>query len=482
MSNRFNLPLQTPVDATGAPYPGGKLFFYESGTTTKQNTYSDEGLTIANSNPVVLDSAGRYPNAIFLQNAAYKVVLAPSTDSDPPSAPIWTQDPVYTSDYSTIAQVQGVNGSPNGQLAGTAASATIPASMAWDYTNNILYVCTTTGNAATAVWTAVNATTAAAVVPSPQGRLTPVSGTAVINTDSVAATAIYYTPYTGLLVPIYNGTSFIPTSIIAELQLTLNSSHAANNIYDCYVFSLNGVPTLGTGPSWSAGTGGSITAGSCARGTGAGGAAIARVQGVWTNAASMTLRYGDGTTTTSVNANMATYVGTMFMDGTNGQVSCYTSTGQSRKWGIWNAYNRIPITLQASDSTASWTYATSAFRPSNNDPNNSFTTLSGLPEEAITLEFVQPAGAAANNSAASSAIAIGVNSTNTPSGKYGSLNITVGAGGAAVTSRVDIKARYTLQPGIGINVITCLETSPNALTSTFSGTSSYMIMSGNWRG
>ena len=134
---------------------GAQLFFYATGTSTKQNTYSDKALTIPNTNPVVLDSSGR-AGAIFLQNLAYKVVFAPATDTDPPASPIWTQDPVYTSDFSTVAQFQSVNGNPNGQLAGTAGSATIPASVAWDYVNDVLYVCTTTGTSTTAVWTAVN--------------------------------------------------------------------------------------------------------------------------------------------------------------------------------------------------------------------------------------------------------------------------------------------------------------------------------------
>lgn len=46
-----------------------------------------------------------------------------------------------------------VNGNPNTQLAGTAGSVNTNASLAFDYTNGILYVCTTTGNAAGAVWT-----------------------------------------------------------------------------------------------------------------------------------------------------------------------------------------------------------------------------------------------------------------------------------------------------------------------------------------
>lgn len=50
------------------------------------------------------------------------------------------------------AYAKAVNGNPNGQLAGTAGSVNTNASIAWDYANNLLYVCITSGNAATAVW------------------------------------------------------------------------------------------------------------------------------------------------------------------------------------------------------------------------------------------------------------------------------------------------------------------------------------------
>src|SRR5579864_4123811 len=154
MANRFFSPNQqffaNPV--TGDPLAGGLLYFYASGTSTPQNTYSDSGLTIANTNPVVLDSNG-YANSIFLSNLAYKVVL---TDSN--NVQLWTEDPVWSSDFSTYAQVQVTNGNPNGQLAGTAGTAgALPgSSMAWDRINDILYVCTTSGSAVSAVWTAIN--------------------------------------------------------------------------------------------------------------------------------------------------------------------------------------------------------------------------------------------------------------------------------------------------------------------------------------
>src|SRR5947208_2176214 len=121
MANRFFNPNEQFCDSTGLPYAGGTLAFYASGTSTPLNTYSDSALSIANTNPVVLDSAGR-ANSVFLQNLAYKVVL-----SDVNSNVIWTFDPVYASDYSTRAKLTSGSGSPNGSVAGTAGSAGIGA-------------------------------------------------------------------------------------------------------------------------------------------------------------------------------------------------------------------------------------------------------------------------------------------------------------------------------------------------------------------
>ena len=88
MANRFNLPRVTALDSNGDPISGAKLNFYESGTTTRLDTYSDTALSSANANPLVADSAGRF-GEIFLQASDYKVVL---TDAD--DVTIWTADPV----------------------------------------------------------------------------------------------------------------------------------------------------------------------------------------------------------------------------------------------------------------------------------------------------------------------------------------------------------------------------------------------------
>jgi microcystin-dependent protein len=64
---------------TGAPLAGGKLSAFAAGTSTPQNTYSDQALTTPNANPVVLDSNGEA--SIYIPDSTlYKFVLKDSTD------------------------------------------------------------------------------------------------------------------------------------------------------------------------------------------------------------------------------------------------------------------------------------------------------------------------------------------------------------------------------------------------------------------
>lgn len=81
------------VDAQGNPRSGAKLFFYAAGTSTKLDTYTSASGAVANTNPVILDSLGSPASEIwFTEGSSYKAVLAPSTDTDPPTSPIWTDD------------------------------------------------------------------------------------------------------------------------------------------------------------------------------------------------------------------------------------------------------------------------------------------------------------------------------------------------------------------------------------------------------
>lgn len=78
----------------GTPAVGNQLFFYVAGSVnTKQNTYTDSTGGSANTNPIVLNALGQPTTQIwFTAGQSYKVVYAPSTDTDPPTSPIWTID------------------------------------------------------------------------------------------------------------------------------------------------------------------------------------------------------------------------------------------------------------------------------------------------------------------------------------------------------------------------------------------------------
>ena len=66
------------LDNAGDPLVSGKIYFYESGTTTFKNTYSDINNSIPNTNPVILTAAGRQPNVFF--DGVAKAILTNSSD------------------------------------------------------------------------------------------------------------------------------------------------------------------------------------------------------------------------------------------------------------------------------------------------------------------------------------------------------------------------------------------------------------------
>ncbi len=78
------------VDANGAPIAGGKLYTCAANSScpgTPQATYTDSTASVQNTNPVILDSAGRAQ--IWIGSQAYKLVL-----QDANSVQQWTQDNV----------------------------------------------------------------------------------------------------------------------------------------------------------------------------------------------------------------------------------------------------------------------------------------------------------------------------------------------------------------------------------------------------
>jgi hypothetical protein len=80
------------ADANGSPLAGAKLYFYLTGTSTPQDTYTDSGLTTTNANPVIADASGIFGSIYLASSNDYKVILKTSAD-----VTVWTVDPYLSS-------------------------------------------------------------------------------------------------------------------------------------------------------------------------------------------------------------------------------------------------------------------------------------------------------------------------------------------------------------------------------------------------
>lgn len=85
----------------------------------------------------------------------------------------------------------------------------------------------------------------------PQGRLTLTSNTPVMIADATAQASVYYTPYIGALIPIFDGTNWNSTAF-TQLTMALDTTNQLlNNVYDLLVWNNAGTVAIGAGPAWS---------------------------------------------------------------------------------------------------------------------------------------------------------------------------------------------------------------------------------------
>lgn len=304
----------------------------------------------------------------------------------------------------------------------------------------------------------------------PQGRLTPTSGSPVISADAIGVTSIFYTPYIGNLCPVWDGTSFVMWPF-NEITLTLTSGIAGSStIYDVFAAISGGALVVGMGPAWSA-----SGANAGARGTGAGTTQLQYSHGMLTNANIITLNNNGSGTYPNIAVNQATYLGSLYIDVTAGQVTCHQSYGQSRKFGIWNNYNRTSIILQCGDPTANWAYNTNTIRASNGSSANVVTGFAGVAEEWMDVTFTQAVGAS-TGSANQPSVGIGKNSIIAMNGTRAAA-----WGGGSGGQKSSHQARLDDSPYIGINNYQSLENG-GATGGTFYGTQTDMLLRAMWRG
>jgi hypothetical protein len=92
----------------------------------------------------------------------------------------------------------------------------------------------------------------------PQGRLTLSSGEPVMSSNQVGKASVFYTPYVGNNVPIYDGAAFVPTPFAERSNdLTQSSTGKAGpaaagpyQVIDAFVWNDTGTIRLTRGPKW----------------------------------------------------------------------------------------------------------------------------------------------------------------------------------------------------------------------------------------
>jgi len=284
----------------------------------------------------------------------------------------------------------------------------------------------------------------------PKGRLTLTTGTPVMTSTVSAATTIYYTPYVGNRIPLWNGSSFVSTTFSEVSQATTDTTKspaavAATAVYDLFGWSDAGTSRVTRGPAWTSAT---------ARGTGAGTSELTRVQGVLVNAVAITNgpAAGFGTYLGSVASN-----GTSTIDYTFGSAA---SGGGEARLMVWNMYNRVTALGDVSDNGANYTYTTATVRAARASNTNRVTFVSGLAEDAASSHYsvVELCTAAAG---ANLQTGLGLDTTSAFSSTQ-----SVGYGVGAVAT-FGLTSSLIIAPQLGVHFIQAVEQGDGTNANTF---------------
>jgi len=213
------------------------------------------------------------------------------------------------------------------------------------------------------------------VVVSPQGRLTLTSGTPVMTANPPVASLVYYTPYVGNQISLFDGTNMVATTFAelgcATTDTTKNpAALGVGKVNDWFVWNDAGTIRLCHGPDWTNDT------------TRSAGTALVRVKGLWLNNASIT---------NACAAQRGTYVGTTITGyagaaNPNWILGGAGGGGFSAYLGVWNAYNRVQVTARSSDTT-DHAVSTAAIWTNAATPNTFIWFVSGLAEDVFRAEY-----------------------------------------------------------------------------------------------
>ncbi len=202
--------------------------------------------------------------------------------------------------------------------------------------------------------------------------------------DVTGATTVYWTPYKGNQVQLWNGTAWTAYAS-DEISIALGTVTAAL-CYDVFMYQNAGTPTLEK-LAWTSAT---------ARAT-----AVTLQDGRYCKSGDKTRLYLGTFYTTST---------TTTEDSAGG-----TTTSVGGKRFLWNYYNRALRNLKVKDTTDNWTYATATIRQARAQAGNKVELVIGIAEDIVEANVITTVSLV-SNTAAGQKTGVGVDSTTVFSG------------------------------------------------------------------
>lgn len=254
----------------------------------------------------------------------------------------------------------------------------------------------------------------------PPGRLTLSTGVPVLSSSVAAAGTLYYAPYVGGVLWLYDGSAGWDAVAFTELSVVL-SGGTASRPHDVFVYNNAGTATL------------ELTA--------------------WTNSTTRAtaLTTQDGLYVKS-GATTRLYLGTIYL---NASTQCdfilgaAASGGTAGVIGLWNMYQRGPWTTYVADTTDSWAYATGSWRAANNSSTMRTSFVCGLSEGVIQANYQ----AVSIHTGNAGRVAIGYDSTTSPAGPM----LPASTGDRTLADTVNSTVIYSLHATLGYHYLAPLE-------------------------
>jgi len=265
------------------------------------------------------------------------------------------------------------------------------------------------------------------------GRLTLTSGVPVTTTDVTAATTIYYTPYRGNGILLYNNGAWVQYTF-GEILSAVPA--VASQMYDVFAYPLNNVVTLDLQP-WTNDTTRAIP--------------LTTQSGVYVLTGNTSYRYLGSFRTTSSAGHTEDSVANRF---------------------VWNYYNRVIKGMTVFDTAVIWSVNNQTLQ-ANSSTANQLNFIIGISEDVVEAQVVW---SAQSDAGAVVWAGIGLDSTTTysPNCYYGATTTThSGPSGFYCTG----SSQYTGYPGIGLHALTWLNSS-DKLTGFIGYTANSTFQSG----